>query len=114
MRLIPPEFFPYAGGPGCSSLGDGAFAELGPFSPQPDGESLRVNPYAWNRVANVIFLESPAGVGFSSFTDPADNTVGDERTAADAYDFLLGFLSLYPQFADRDFYIAGESYAGTN
>ena len=65
-------------------------------------------------MANVIFLESPAGVGFSSFTDAADNTVGDERTAADAYDFLLGFLSLYPQFADRDFYIAGESYAGAN
>ena len=113
MRLVPSEPFPFAGGPGCSSLG-GAFAELGPFYPQLEGESLQVNPYAWNRVANVLFLESPAGVGFSFFTDPADNTVGLGRTAADAYDFLLAFLSSYPQFADRDFYIAGESYAGAN
>lgn len=34
-------------GPGCSSLGVGAFSENGPF--RPDGEVLVRNEYSWNR-----------------------------------------------------------------
>jgi carboxypeptidase C (cathepsin A) len=49
------------GGPGCSSLA-GLFTELGPFYPV-DGETLAQNPYSWNTVANVIFLESPRSDG---------------------------------------------------
>lgn len=37
---------------------------------------------------------------------------GDERTAEDAYQFLLGFLTRFPQFAGRPFWIGGESYGG--
>lgn len=35
------------GGPGCSSLGVGAFSENGPF--RPKGEALLKNQYSWNR-----------------------------------------------------------------
>eukprot|EP01018_Ginkgo_biloba_P005865 Gb_20820 [translate_table: standard] len=69
------------GGPGCSSLGYGAMTELGPFRVNPDGKTLSSNPYAWNQVANVLFLESPAGVGFSySNTTDDYNASGDKRT----------------------------------
>ena len=34
-------------GPGCSSLGVGAFSENGPF--RPSGEVLVRNEYSWNR-----------------------------------------------------------------
>jgi len=34
-------------GPGCSSLGVGAFSENGPF--RPSGEVLVKNQYSWNR-----------------------------------------------------------------
>ncbi|GLU19065.1 hypothetical protein SLE2022_353330 [Rubroshorea leprosula] len=55
----------FNGGPGCSSLGGGAMMELGPFRVNGDCSTLFLNQYSWNNVANVIFLESPAGVGFS-------------------------------------------------
>lgn len=43
-------------GPGCSSLGVGAFSENGPF--RPSGEVLVRNEYSWNR-GNVYPLEAP-------------------------------------------------------
>ncbi|XP_044947609.1 serine carboxypeptidase 1-like [Hordeum vulgare subsp. vulgare] len=98
------------GGPGCSSLGLGAMAELGPFRVNPDGKTLSRNRHAWNNVANVIFLESPAGVGFSYSNTTV--TSGDTRTAVDAYMFLLNWLERFPEYKGRDFYIAGESYSG--
>ncbi|CAN6196227.1 unnamed protein product [Urochloa humidicola] len=101
------------GGPGCSSLGAGAMTELGPFRVNRDGKTLSRNRHAWNNVANVIFLESPAGVGFSYSNTPSDyNKSGDATTAVDAYNFLLHWLERFPEYKGRDFYIAGESYAG--
>lgn len=107
------------GGPGCSSLGGGFLAELGPYYPTPGGEKLVANKYAWNRQAalrvqqneasrlragwghalrctaqphgvfslrppvptnrreaSVLYLESPAFVGFSYSNTSADARVG--------------------------------------
>ncbi|KAL2510951.1 Serine carboxypeptidase-like 40 [Abeliophyllum distichum] len=101
------------GGPGCSSFGYGAMEELGPFRVNSDGRTLFRNNYAWNNVANVIFLESPAGVGFSYSNTSADyDQTGDTSTANDAYTFLVNWLERFPQYKTRDFYITGESYAG--
>ncbi|KAM0948866.1 putative carboxypeptidase D [Dioscorea sansibarensis] len=101
------------GGPGCSSLGIGAMLELGPFRVNSDGETLYSNEYAWNKVANIIFLESPAGVGFSYSNSTSDyESSGDKRTADDTYIFLIKWLERFPQYKGRDFYITGESYAG--
>ncbi|RHY75334.1 hypothetical protein DYB38_012174, partial [Aphanomyces astaci] len=97
------------GGPGCSSLG-GFFTELGPFVVQSD-LSVKRNPYAWNRKANMVFLESPAGVGFSQ---PVlnDTDYNDNFTTDRAYEFLAEFYAKYPRYKNREFYITGESYAG--
>ncbi|TXG73331.1 hypothetical protein EZV62_001910 [Acer yangbiense] len=101
------------GGPGCSSFGHGAMTELGPFRVNSDGKTLFQNPYAWNNVANVIFLESPAGVGFSYSNTSSDyDGPGDKSTAIDAYNFLVNWLERFPQYKGRDFFITGESYAG--
>ncbi|XP_054799830.1 serine carboxypeptidase 1-like [Prosopis cineraria] len=101
------------GGPGCSSFGYGAFQELGPFRVNSNGKSLFLNEYAWNNVANVLFLESPAGVGFSYSNTSSDyDQAGDKFTARDAYVFLINWLERFPQYKSRDFFITGESYAG--
>ncbi|CAK9147525.1 unnamed protein product [Ilex paraguariensis] len=101
------------GGPGCSSLAYGAMQELGPFRVHSDGKTLFKNRFAWNHAANVLFLESPAGVGFSYSNTTSDyEKGGDKRTAADNYVFLLNWLERFPEYKKRDFYISGESYAG--
>ncbi|KAL6216545.1 hypothetical protein ACLB2K_009768 [Fragaria x ananassa] len=64
-------------------------------------------------VANVLFLESPAGVGFSYSNTSSDyGNVGDKRTAEDSYAFLVNWLERFPEYKNRDFFITGESYAG--
>ncbi|GFP82754.1 serine carboxypeptidase-like 40 [Phtheirospermum japonicum] len=101
------------GGPGCSSIGYGAMEELGPFRVHSDGKTLYQNNFAWNHAANVLFLESPAGVGFSYSNTTADVvTGGDKRTAFDNYVFLLNWFKRFPEYSKRVFYISGESYAG--
>ncbi|THU66353.1 hypothetical protein C4D60_Mb05t13250 [Musa balbisiana] len=102
------------GGPGCSSVAYGASEEIGPFRIDRTGSSLYLNKFSWNREANLLFLESPAGVGFSYANVSSDlQSVGDERTAQDALAFLIRWMSRFPQYKHREFYISGESYAGT-
>ncbi|KAG8565528.1 hypothetical protein GDO81_012893 [Engystomops pustulosus] len=98
------------GGPGCSSLA-GLLTEHGPFMVQPDGRTLRNNEYSWNKIANVLYLESPAGVGFS-YSDDKEYEIGDSQTAKDNYMALKDFFRLFPEVSENDFYITGESYGG--
>ncbi|XP_008791046.2 serine carboxypeptidase-like 45 [Phoenix dactylifera] len=99
------------GGPGCSSVGVGAFSENGPF--RPSGQLLVRNEYSWNKEANMLYLETPAGVGFSYATDSSYyEGVNDKMTARDNLVFLLRWFTKFPQYKDRDLYITGESYAG--
>jgi len=101
------------GGPGCSSIAYGASEEIGPFRIHKNGSSLYLNEYSWNRFANILFVESPAGVGFS-YTNTSSNLLdsGDKRTAEDALVFLINWFQRFPQYQYREFYISGESYAG--
>ncbi|KAJ8770526.1 hypothetical protein K2173_018017 [Erythroxylum novogranatense] len=102
----------FNGGPGCSSVGVGAFQEHGPFRPSNGGSLIR-NHYSWNNEANVLYVESPAGVGFSySANTSFYKNVNDTITAQDNLMFLHNWFVEYPQYKGRDFYISGESYAG--
>ncbi|KAL3634734.1 hypothetical protein CASFOL_021788 [Castilleja foliolosa] len=101
------------GGPGCSSLGHGAFGENGPFRPTAQEGILVRNNYSWNKVANMLYLESPAGVGFSYSTNKLFyDSVNDDMTAEDNFNFLKKWLLNYPEFKNTKFFITGESYAG--
>ncbi|KAL3649908.1 Serine carboxypeptidase-like 45 [Castilleja foliolosa] len=100
------------GGPGCSSLGVGAFSENGPFRPSRNNVLLR-NQFSWNTEANILYLESPIGVGFSySANSSFYDGVNDKITAQDNLVFMKKWFLKFPQYKDRSLYIAGESYAG--
>ncbi|XP_043715229.1 serine carboxypeptidase-like 35 [Telopea speciosissima] len=101
------------GGPGCSSVAYGAAQELGPFLIRNNQSDLVLNKFSWNKVANLLFVEAPVGVGFSYTNKTEDlEALGDGVTAKDSYAFLLGWFKKFPSFKSHEFYIAGESYAG--
>lgn len=99
------------GGPGCSSLGVGAFSENGPF--RPSGNMLVTNLHSWNTEANMLYLETPIGVGFSYSTDSSlYDAVSDKVTARDNLMFLKNWFVKFPQYRNTSLLITGESYAG--
>ncbi|XP_010260054.1 PREDICTED: serine carboxypeptidase-like 25 isoform X2 [Nelumbo nucifera] len=101
------------GGPGCSSVAYGASEEIGPFRLNRSGSGLYINKFSWNILANLLFLETPAGVGFS-YTNRSSDLLdtGDQRTAKDSLEFLIRWLDRFPRYKNREVYLTGESYAG--
>lgn len=95
------------GGPGCSSM-TGLLFELGP-SFIKKGYEMEYNEHAWNSNASVIFLDQPVNVGYSYSSHPVGTTAA---AAKDVYALLELFFQHFPQYAQSDFHIAGESYAG--
>ncbi|CAI8587441.1 unnamed protein product [Vicia faba] len=103
----------FNGGYGCSSIAYGEAEEIGPFRINTDGKTLYLNPYSWNQVANILYIDSPVGVGFSYSNNPSDIlNNGDKRTAEDNLIFLLNWFKRFPQYKKTGFFISGESYAG--
>ncbi|KAK7487199.1 hypothetical protein BaRGS_00021551 [Batillaria attramentaria] len=98
------------GGPGCSS-DLGLLTEHGPFRVEDDGANLMLNPFSWNTVANMLYLEAPAGVGYS-YSDDGNYTTDDDQTAQDNHLALQDFFSKFPEFSQNEFFITGESYGG--
>ncbi|TKY73143.1 Serine carboxypeptidase 29 [Spatholobus suberectus] len=103
----------HSAGPGCSSIAYGQAEEIGPFHIKSDGKTLHLNPYSWNQVANILFLDTPVGVGFSYSKNESDlMTNGDKRIAEENLVFQLKWFEHFPQYKRSDFFISGESYAG--
>lgn len=92
------------GGPGCSSL-IGMIYENGPFTVIPNTTFTELNNYTWNMHANVLYLESPGGVGYSmGFRNNSNN---DTTVAQDNYRALVDFFRKFPNLKKNDFYISG-------
>jgi len=99
------------GGPGCSSS-LAILAENGPCHMNETSGNLYSNPYSWNNVANVIYIDQPAGVGFSYTESSNGYDFNETMVANDMYTFLTMFFTQFPQYAANDFFIYGESYGG--
>ena len=60
----------------------------------------------------MLYVEQPAGVGFSYTDSPQDKITGDEQAAADNFRLVLDFFRKFPERRSNEFYIASESYGG--
>ncbi|KZT29372.1 alpha/beta-hydrolase [Neolentinus lepideus HHB14362 ss-1] len=101
--------FWFNGGPGCSSF-DGLMMEIGPW--RMDGEgSLNVTDGGWEEYTNVVYVDQPAGTGYSyTSTDSYVHELSD--AAQQVVQFMRWFYRVFPEYKDMDTYLAGESYAG--
>jgi len=65
------------------------------------------NPWAWNKLTNVVWIDQPVGTGFSQ----------GEPTARNEDDIAKQFMAFWKNFVDTfgmqgyAVYITGESYA---
>ncbi|CAI9103885.1 OLC1v1002467C1 [Oldenlandia corymbosa var. corymbosa] len=101
------------GGVFCSSIGIGAFTEIGPFRVNEDSKTLDLNQYAWNQEANILFVDNEVGVGFSYSNTSSDYQTYDfAASIPDTYAFLVSWLQRFPEYKDADVFLAGEGYSG--
>lgn len=109
-----PLVFFISGGPVCSGL-VAFFTEMGPWKPVRNGDVWSIdlvdNPYAWNKMANVVFIEQPVGVGFSYATMP-NIEFSDIISADDNFHIILSFLERFPERKQNDFHLSSEAYGG--
>ena len=105
------------GGPGCSSFAGGLFFEMGPIAVplRPAGSMgseklapMVENKYAWTKASAIMYLEQPAGVGFSTGLEPKN----EDDLSSDFVSFFQNFLDIFTDYRDKRLYIVGESYAG--
>jgi len=103
------------GGPGASSVAFGFWTEHGPFRLSNSSGIVRPVPYnhSWNRIANVLYVEMPSGVGYSHSRNANKyRNVTDAAAAADTYTFLQRWLDVFSGYKGHPFYVTGESYGG--
>lgn len=100
------------GGPGGSGM-IGLMQELGPCVINQFGNGTVYNEYGWSKNANIIFVDQPAGVGFSYVDEGVPLPASSFTAAEDMHHFLQLFTSdVFPNLSKRNFHITGESYAG--
>ncbi|KAK7227605.1 hypothetical protein V2G26_015608 [Clonostachys chloroleuca] len=99
------------GGPGCSGL-IGMMLELGPCLITNTANSTTRNPYSWTRNSSMIFIDQPAGTGFSYVDEGIELPTDSFVAAADMQIFLRIFYSAFPHLRSVPFHISGESYGG--
>lgn len=63
----------------------------------------------------MLYLESPAGVGFSVWnmtTDPPQYTHNDMSQSVDALNALLAWYDKFSEYISNPLFVSGESYGG--
>ncbi|KAI0634438.1 alpha/beta-hydrolase [Trametes polyzona] len=109
-----PETAPFTlwlnGGPGCSSM-IGLFQEHGPCMVNPDGQTTVLNPFSWNNISNVIYIDQPIGTGFSFGTVDVNSTFAAAPAVWRAFQVLFESQQ-FAKFQSREFIFTTESYGG--
>lgn len=87
----------------------------GPCLVDEGGNTTTFNPYSWNEEFNVLYLDQPAGVGFSYVDDFKNNASYPRRTEESAHELLATVNLVYeafPYLKNTSLFLTGESYGG--
>nr|GAT57790.1 carboxypeptidase Cpds [Mycena chlorophos] len=105
------------GGPGCSSL-EGFLQENGPISWSWGQAEPTPNPFAWNQLAHMIWVEQPVGVRAShisfpqltlrktGFSQGTPNITNDDELAAQLVGFFGQFLEIFHELKGNNLMLA--------
>ncbi|XP_027186127.1 serine carboxypeptidase-like 13 isoform X2 [Cicer arietinum] len=113
--FIDPILLWFVGGPGCSGL-SAFFFENGPLKMDPNYSEnlpkLKLNPYAWTHMLNMIYIDMPVGTGFS-YSETQEGYYSNATLWVDhTYSFLQKWFIEHSKFSSNPFYIGGGSYSG--
>ncbi|KAM0849072.1 hypothetical protein ACQ4PT_053953 [Festuca glaucescens] len=92
---------------GGSGVGGGNFQEVGPLD-----VNLKPRNSTWLQKADLIFVDLPAGVGYSYVEDPSVLATTDLQVAADAIELLKALTKEIPTLRSSPLFLVGESYGG--
>ncbi|RCV32517.1 hypothetical protein SEVIR_7G029200v4 [Setaria viridis] len=96
------------GGPGGSGVGHGNFLEIGPLD-----VNLQPRQWTWLKVADLIFVDAPVGVGYSYTENPSALVRTDSQAVKDLAVIVESLLNdELPALEHSPMYIVGESYGG--
>ncbi|KAG5367940.1 Carboxypeptidase Y [Yarrowia sp. C11] len=98
------------GGPGSSSMFALTFENGPSLINNPEIKPIH-NPWSWNNNATMIYLDQPAGAGFSYVSAGGTASRTSKEAAKSVFAFLTLFFEKYPHLP-RKIHISGESYAG--
>ncbi|XP_077287737.1 retinoid-inducible serine carboxypeptidase-like [Arctopsyche grandis] len=93
------------GGPSGSSCGQGNFLLVGPRD-----EMLYERKNTWVTDFNILFVDSPVGVGFSYVDSLRYLNENNKESAADLLELIREFYIQLPKFSKTPFYVFGAGY----
>ena len=107
-RVPHPERLPtilwLQGGPGGSATGFGNFELIGPLD-----DDLAVRNSSWVEHANLLFIDSPVGTGFSYVDSEAALATTNEQIATD---LVATLRHVFGEQSTSSLYVFSESYGG--
>jgi carboxypeptidase C (cathepsin A) len=69
---------------------------------------LNPNPFSWSKTAHMVYIDSPAGTGFSYTPGDESYYTSDDKTIADLVVFVEGFFEEHPWLTQQPLYVAGK------
>ena len=95
------------GGPGSSSM-MGLFLENGPYFIADDG-LLQTRNASWNNNFDILYVDQPAGTGFSVVQSPDAYATNQEDVAEAFSAFLANFYRAYPDTRTKQLWLTGRA-----
>ncbi|CAN0898982.1 Serine carboxypeptidase-like 51 [Linum grandiflorum] len=95
------------GGPGASGVAIGNFQEVGPLD-----ANLKPRNSTWLKMADLLFVDSPVGTGYSFVEQGGSMVKTDVEAGEDLTAMLKQIFNSNDEMQKRPLYIVAESYGG--